>query len=172
MTAIRSEAGPAVLSQDRRYRYTLTRVWDEELPTINFIGLNPSTADESALDPTLRRCLRFAHDWGFGAFVVTNLFAYRATDPLDMKRALEPVGEHFQDFNQNDVHLLHEARTASRVVACWGTHGHFKNRDQHVRRILQAATIPLYVFGLSKHGFPVHPLYQSSETKLKLWPYE
>src|SRR5436190_22946192 len=86
------EAGQATLSECRRYRYTLTRVWDESYPRIAWIGLNPSTADENVLDPTLRRVVRFSMDWGFGSFTMLNLFALRATDPVVMKAHFEPVG--------------------------------------------------------------------------------
>lgn len=157
------EAGPAVLSHDRRYRYTLTRVWEPQGKRIAYIGLNPSTADERQLDPTLRRCLRFAYDWGFGRFVMVNLFAFRATDPIVMKRALDPVGP------DNNTHTGLVCQSVDLVVACWGTHGAFMKRDQEVRRMLRKLGVPLHYLKLSKHGHPGHPLYLSSETKPKEW---
>jgi uncharacterized protein DUF1643 len=63
------------------YRYSLTRVWDEALPTITFVLLNPSTADDQQLDPTLRRCVSFAKREGYGGMITLNLYAFRATDP-------------------------------------------------------------------------------------------
>jgi hypothetical protein len=86
------EAGPALLSPDRLYRYTLERVWALDRPKCAFIGLNPSTADESRLDPTLRRCVRFADSWGYGSFVMLNVFAFRTTQPLGLLLANDPVG--------------------------------------------------------------------------------
>src|SRR3954462_12457376 len=83
-------------SRCRRYRYTLEHVIDPALEPrrIMWIGLNPSTADESQLDPTLRRVRAFSHAWGYTAFVMTNLFSFRATQPSDMKGQANPVGEH------------------------------------------------------------------------------
>lgn len=172
MTAPRSEVGPAEFSQDRVYRYSLTRVWDSEKANVCFIGLNPSTADESTLDPTLRRCLGFAFDWGFGSFTMVNLFAFRATDPIHMRMQKQPVGQVVHNFQQNNVHILHQARSAGQVVACWGAHGKHLGRGTEVRRLLQEVTIPLYVFGLNKDKSPMHPLYLPSELRPTAWPYE
>src|SRR4051794_1235729 len=94
------ETGPAVLSDDRVYRYSLSRTWSPTKGAVTFIGLNPSTADENELDPTLRRIVGFAHAWGYGTFHMANLFAFRATDPVAMRAAPEPVGP------DNDEHLL------------------------------------------------------------------
>ena len=76
-----------------------------------FIGLNPSTADETIDDPTIRRCISFSKDWGYGALCMTNLFAFRATDPAVMKAHPEPVGE------ANDGTLVEFALSAGVVVA-------------------------------------------------------
>jgi hypothetical protein len=171
MNAPRSEVGPAEFSRDRVYRYSLTRVWDSDRPNVCFIGLNPSTADERALDPTLRRCLGFAHAWGFGSFTMVNLFAFRATDPMHMKMQKEPVGEVVHGHQQNNVHILHHGRSAEKVIACWGAHGKHLGRGTEVRRLLQAVTVPMYAFKFTKHGEPMHPLYISSETQPIAWPY-
>lgn len=90
----------AKLSDCRTYRYELWRTWDESKPYAMFIGLNPSTADETEDDPTIRRCINFAKTWGYGGLCMTNLFAYRATQPEDMKRASDPIG------NKNDETLI------------------------------------------------------------------
>ena len=91
----------AVFSPCRTYRYALSRVWAADKPYALFIGLNPSTADETLDDPTIRRCIDFAKRWGYGGLVMANLFAYRATDPAVMKRAAEPVRR---------AHLLQQRR--------------------------------------------------------------
>ncbi|HDR1569813.1 TPA: DUF1643 domain-containing protein, partial [Pasteurella multocida] len=70
----------AIFSDCGTYRYVLWRIWDTLLPRITFIGLNPSTADESNDDPTIRRCINFAKKWGYGGIYMVNLFAYRSTD--------------------------------------------------------------------------------------------
>jgi hypothetical protein len=74
------------------YRYTLTRVWDPVLPMTTFVLHNPSTADATQLDPTLRRCVGFAKREGYGGMVILNLYAFRAKDLKVMKAATDPVG--------------------------------------------------------------------------------
>lgn len=154
------EPGDAILSLDRRYRYTLTRVWDDSLPRIAWIGLNPSTADERRLDPTLRRVIRFSAEWGFGSFVMLNLFALRATDPIVMKATFDPVGD------ENDHHICEQARASVKIVAAWGTHGGWLGRDSHVMGLLHAihCTSKVMCLGKTQQGFPKHPLYVPSIT--------
>jgi hypothetical protein len=99
-------------------RYALWREWDIfNSDYVMFIGLNPSTADETRDDPTIRRCIGFAQDWGYGAVCMTNLFAYRARDPLVMKSAVDTIGP------ENDQWLAFCAKEASMIVAAWGVDG-------------------------------------------------
>ncbi len=119
----------ATLSNCRRYRYDLWRRWDDSKPFAMFIGLNPSTADETLDDPTIRRCINFAKSWGYGGLCMTNLFAFRATDPADMKT-------HEEDRWACDANLLQIANHSAKagvVVAAWGVHGVHCNRDRTVR---------------------------------------
>lgn len=152
-------AGPASFSPDRRYRYTLWRTWDESKPTVMVIGLNPSTADENHLDNTLKKCAKLAHSWGYGSFVMTNLFAFRATDPLDMKACFEPVGP------QNDAFLRELAFACKLVLAAWGTHGGWLGRDQQVIQMLTRRGVNLSCLKLTKDGHPWHPLYVKDSTR-------
>lgn len=149
--------GPAIFSDDRVYRYVLTRVWDEKLPTAAWIGLNPSTADEQRLDNTLRRVARFSHAWGYGAFVMLNIFAVRTKDPIVMKAHPRPVGP------DNNVHLVTEASRAGIVIGCWGSHGSYRNRATEVRELLDGAGVKLHCLAQTAAGEPGHPLYLSSE---------
>jgi hypothetical protein len=144
----------------RTWRYTLARplgtCWASGLPLdgyINFIGLNPSTADETKNDPTVRRCLDFARRWGHGGCMVTNIFAYRSTYPSDLRKVADPAGP-----GNNDA-LLETARNAVLVIAAWGMHGAFMDRGAHVTDMLDRAGVPLFCLGLTKHGYPRHPLY-------------
>ena len=121
----------AVFSPCRTWRYTLTRVWDMTVPPAMFIGLNPSTADEVNNDPTVRRCLGFAKQWGYGGLIMTNIFAYRATDPRVMKAAKDPVGL------KNDVWLKKMGEEAAIVVAAWGVHGAFGDRGAQVLKLIR-----------------------------------
>lgn len=115
----------ANFSRCRAYRYTLWRTWNTGLFTyagkpdryVNFICLNPSTADEVADDNTIRKCVKFAKTWGYPAMCVTNLFAYRSTDPEAMKLVAEPIGE------DNDYFLENTAVNAALVIAAWSQHG-------------------------------------------------
>ena len=139
----------ATLSPCRTYRYDLWRSWIGGEGYAMFVGLNPSTADETQDDPTIRRCVAFAKAWGYAGLCMTNLFAFRATDPEDMKRATDPVGP------QNDLVLMERAACAGVVVAAWGVHGTYKNRARAVRMMLPK----LYYLRLTKDGHPGHPLY-------------
>ncbi len=149
----------AVFSECRKYRYELWRRWGDG-PYCQFICLNPSTADETNDDPTVRRCINYARDWGYDAFVMTNLFAFRATDPEDMKAAEEPEGDMT---NLNTIGRL--AVDAGVVVAAWGVHGTFNGRDKVVRAYLEWADVVLKHLDLSKDGHPRHPLYLKKNLK-------
>lgn len=141
----------AVFSPCRTWRYTLTRIWHPGRPVMNVIGLNPSTADETRDDPTIRRCTHFAMRDGYGGLVMTNIFAFRATDPSDMKVATDPVGP------DNDRHLREQAARAGRVIAAWGAHGRHLGRGDAVAELL--AGFDLHCWRLTKEGHPAHPLY-------------
>jgi len=150
----------AVLSDDRTYRYRLTRTWDTEKPTVALIMLNPSTADETADDPTIRRCLDYAKRWGYGTLVVGNLFALRATDPSELTDHDAPIGP------ENDSHLQEICDEAEKVVVAWGTNGTVEGREREVAVLLDA---DLYALNTTKDGHPNHPLYQPKDAELELW---
>lgn len=144
-----------------KYRYSLRHSWEKfgsafvPVPyagqkRVMWIGLNPSTANEDQLDPTLRRIRAFSHAWGFRAFVMTNLFAYRATMPRDMLLQTDPVGP------ENNAILLNEAASCELIIACWGTHGSHLGRDATIRALMVA---PLYCLGANADKSPRHPLY-------------
>ena len=158
-------ASVAIYSDDERHRYDLVRVWDPDGAKINFVMLNPSTATELANDPTVERCERRARTLGYGAFRVTNIFAFRATDPKDMRACPDPVGG-----PANDAAIREAALWADRVVCAWGAHGAHLNRGASVERLLRAADVPLETFGLSKHGHPKHPLYIGYGVAPAPWP--
>ena len=139
----------AKFSNDRKYRYTLSRTWDDTKGKVMFIGLNPSTADEIENDPTIRRCIDFAKSWGYGGLEMTNLFAFRATEPKDMKNSDEPVGI------ENNEWLLKLSKECDIVVGAWGNDGNFKNRGKEVIKMFD----DLYYIAKNKTGCPSHPLY-------------
>ena len=141
----------ANFSRCRTYRYALRRQWNPRGPIVLFVGLNPSTADETADDPTIRRCVGFARDWGFSAMVMANLFAYRATDPRDLRVTHDPIGP------RNNWWLASLPNQVDLVVAAWGIHGTLLDRDETVLRSLDRVCC----LGRTKAGHPRHPLYLS-----------
>lgn len=148
----------AQLSICRRYRFALWRRWSEG-PQVLFVMLNPSTADETKDDPTIRRCVGFAQSWSFGSLAVGNLFAFRTPSPSFLKSASEPIGEN------NNSWLLRLQAESHLAVAAWGNHGRFMGRSVAVRRLLPN----LHTLGITKLGEPGHPLYMPARKKLVLW---
>lgn len=158
-----SDASGALFSACLRWRYLLWRRWDAAKPAANFLMLNPSTADEAKLDPTCARARDFAARWGYGALVVTNVFAWRATDPAAMKAATDPVGP------ENDRAIVRAAREAALVVCAWGNHGAHLERSAHVVALLQRAKVPLHALRLNGSGQPAHPLYLGAALRPRRW---
>lgn len=156
----------ATISECGTYRYDLQRWWDDSLRACVFVMLNPSTADASRDDPTIKRCVGFAKAWGFGGLAVVNLFAFRATSPDDMKAAADPVGP------DNDRHIRRWAEQAGGVVAAWGTHGVHRGRDREVRALLGRVGVSVSHLGLTNGGHPKHPLYLPAASALTAWPAE
>lgn len=149
----------ATLSACRTYRYDLWREWIGGAGYAMFVGLNPSTADETLDDPTIRRCIGFAKVWGFAGLCMTNLFAFRATQPKDMLAAADPIGP------DNDDALRGAAKGAGIVVAAWGGQGGFMGRDRQVRAMLP----DLHYLRLTKDGHPGHPLYLPASLRPQPW---
>lgn len=143
----------AILSADRKYRYVLTRILDETKPTVVFIGLNPSTADEEVDDKTIRKCIGYAKRWGYGKLIMVNLFAFRSTDPSMLKRVEDPVGL------DNDSYIQKCVSESNLVIACWGNHGKLLNRD----KVLMDSLPNLVCLKRNKNGTPHHPLYLSKD---------
>lgn len=156
-------ASGAAFSACLRWRYLLWRRWDASRPAANFLMLNPSTADEARLDPTCARARDYAARWGYGALVVTNVFAWRATDPEAMKAAADPVGP------ANDRAITRAARGAALVVCAWGNHGAHLGRSGEVVARLKRAGVPLHVLRLNGSGEPAHPLYLKGDLRPLGW---
>jgi hypothetical protein len=148
----------ACISACGRYRYWLTRHWDQSLPVVIYIMLNPSIADADHDDPTLRRCINFARDQGFGGLKIVNLFAWRSPDVDSLwDETKDVIGP------END-HTLHEtlataAANDTPVVAAWGANGDHKGRADFVKEKAAALGIKLNCLGQTQRGHPRHPLY-------------
>lgn len=141
------------------YRFTLWREWDmHNTSYVMFIGLNPSTADATKDDPTIRKCIGFAKRWGFGALVMTNLFALRATDPAVMKR-------HHRPSTGEELPIIESLfREAGLVVAAWGVDGAHQGQDKRLQEWLRLREVrnvgtKFKALGYTKGGHPRHPLY-------------
>lgn len=162
----------AAFDDDRIYRYNLLRRWAPG-PTCLWIMLNPSTADETELDPTLRRCLGFTRSWetgnprdpgeGFGAFEVCNLYALRSTKPRGLWRVDDPVGP------DNDIWIGMAARRAALVIVGWGVNAK-PERERHVAHLLADVGAQPHALRLTRQGSPGHPLYVPASTMPIPWP--
>lgn len=150
----------ALFSSCRQWRYRLWRTWDPEGPAVLFIGLNPSTADETEPDPTITRCRNFAERWGFGTYLMGNLFAYKSTKPKGLRMTTDPVGP------ENDRHLADMIRQASKVVVAWGCHPGIDDRANQVLAMIPAP----FCLKVTKDGYPWHPLYVRGDTQPIRYP--
>jgi hypothetical protein len=144
------------------YRYSLWRTTDAGKATrrVLFIMLNPSTADASQDDPTLRRCLGFARTWRYGSLEVCNLFALRSPSPRSLLAAGDPTGP------RNDEFLRAAVARADTVVAAWGAHHVAQQRALEVLAMLPSGR-DVSCLGTTKGGYPRHPLYVHRDTSLR-----
>lgn len=159
----------AVLSPDGVYRYRLGRTWDATRVHDLWIMLNPSTADASIDDPTIRRCTGFSRGWGSGGIAVVNLFALRATDPVELGRHPDPIGP------ANGEAITSAARTAvaegGRIVCAWGAQpmAVTRGRDVVASLVSVATADRLLALGVTRSGAPKHPLYVRGDTYPAPW---
>lgn len=155
------ERRKAIFSDCEQYRYLIEIIWDDSKPLCQFIGLNPSTADEMKDDPTMRRCKDFAKRWGCGGLLMTNVFAIRATQPAEMMIHPAPNGGAV-----NYETILEAASRSEIIVAAWGKDGDYRQWGYHVQCLLANARHKVQCFKLTKNGQPYHPLYMAAKTPL------
>jgi len=169
---------PAVFSDDEIYRYTLWRTRAEPLLSVaaadfrpakpkpsgyvNFICLNPSVASDTQDDPTIRKITKFAYAWGYNSVCITNIFAYRSTDPKILTLVSNPEGD------ENNRHIRRIAESATIVVAAWSQHANIRRRSEYVRRMLLQSRVQLHYLKMGKVE-PYHPLYLPDDTKPVIW---
>lgn len=151
----------AVVSEDGFYRYFLSRYWGTPDPrnTVLFVMLNPSVADGTKDDPTIRKCVGFAKKWSYTGINVVNVYAWRATDPRELKKQGIPKILGPENFD----HVRRAIATTSLHIAAWGTHLRTLPFDIHM--LLQKH--PLQCLGTTKDGQPRHPLMVAYETPLE-----
>lgn len=151
----------AVISDCGKYRYLLRRTWDHAKPRALFIMLNPSTADARQDDATIRSCVRLIGALGYGSMEVVNLFAWRATDPAELAKATDPIGE------RNDLTIAGAIGRCDTAVCAWGAHPMAESRGRSVRAILRGYRPAVFCLGKTKAGAPKHPLYIKSGAPLE-----
>ncbi len=134
------------------FRYSLWRKWGDRKPLV-FVMLNPGTADADHDDPTINRCTTRARRDGYGGLLVVNLFAWRCTDPRELRKTTDPVGP------GNEMAILAAARLAGCILCAWGNRGSYRGASRGVIKLLRAAGHDLYALRVSKTHEPAHPLY-------------
>jgi len=149
----------AVFSSCRRYRYALERAdWLTGKGTVLFVMLNPSTATETANDPTVTRCIKYAQRWNFNRLLVANIYAYRSTDPKGLLESADPVGP------ENNKWIAKLADQADKIICAWGAHPSVRARAPKVLEILRDRGEP-FALQLTASGFPQHPLYVKGDVE-------
>lgn len=146
----------AHLSDDGLYRYRLGRVWGDQHHVLTWVMLNPSIADHTLDDPTIRRCIGFARAWGYGGLEVVNLYAFRATKPDELWKTDDPVGPKNDDALR--ATFMSAAHRGAHVIAAWGVNAEIQ-RTQFVATLARAAGAQLQALSVTKSGQPGHPLY-------------
>lgn len=156
MTAV---AMSAILSPCKNYRYELGRTWDMGRAPLVFIMFNPSTADEWVDDPTIRKCVGFARQFGYGGIRVVNLFAYRTSNPNVLRQhKADIVGP------DNDRHIAEQSRLGP-VVCAWGQNARFF--PERVAAVMDLLPQGVFCLKQTSDGYPGHPLYIPYLTKLQ-----
>lgn len=147
----------AVISSCEKYRYKLWRIWDRSLPSVLFIMLNPSTADDVENDRTITRCINFAKSWGFGSLYVGNLFAFRSKKPKDLYTISDPIGP------ENLNHLSEMVKATDMIILAYGNGNVVKklSSDKSMLHLLQLSFFnqEFWCIDKSKDNIPCHPLY-------------
>lgn len=155
MELFSNDRSGAVFSKCGKYRFVLWRIWDPSLTSVMFIGLNPSTANQTDDDPTIRRVKAFARKWGHGGVFMLNLFTYVTAYPEELKKCENALVD-------ADIYLQECGRRIGKVVFAWGSFPEAAERAQEVIKMFPDA----YALVINKDGSPRHPLYVPGSTEL------
>ncbi len=142
------------------HRYHLWRAWVPGARSLTWVMLNPSTADGDVDDPTVRKCIGFARQWGFGSIDVVNAYSYRTRSPKELRASGYPNGTHADAAIRGVLR-----RYTDRVVYAWGTKA-LGDRVAQVDALVRAEGFEPWTLGLTQGGHPQHPLYVPYETEL------
>lgn len=149
----------AELSPDGVYRYTLTRRWDDG-QCVAWLMFNPSTADASQDDATIRKCVGFSKRWGYARMVVVNLFAVRSRDPKTVSRIVDPVGP------LNNYWIREGTVSAREIICAWGCAQHMPLIDKRIAEVMELLkATERNCLGYRQDGHPRHPLMLSYSTE-------
>lgn len=146
------DSNGAMFSECRKYRYALWRIWDESKPLVMFIGLNPSTANESANDKTIARVIGFATSWGYGGVYMMNLFTYVTKYPTELVKD--------DNKEENFKRILEIAGKCKLIMFAWGNF-YVMGRDKELMALIPEG----HCLKQNKNGSPQHPLFVPAETK-------
>ena len=148
----------AIISPSGKFRYSLVREWDTELPSIMFLMLNPSIADGTINDPTVNKCIKYAQSWGYGCLFIGNLFSYISTDPQGLLNENNPTGGWR---NLDEINAM--AKLCDKVLCCWGHSDIISQLDpnlEYVKNVTRIIKDKLYYLEMSVDCItPKHPLY-------------
>lgn len=153
----------AEFSPCRRYRYALGRRWLSGKRMLVWVLLNPSTADESVNDPTVRRCLDYSKRWNFDALVILNLFAFREKNRAAMKTETDPVGP------SNRLAFRKYIAPNQQVLCAWGTDGMHRRQDAQAKKWIEEEGGQLFILRLNQNGTPAHPGRLPKTLNLQVW---
>jgi len=144
----------AIFNSDRTRRFWLGRRVDgvDSQSRLFICAVQPTTADETEDDPTILREMGFARRWGFGWLDKVNIFDLCSPDPKTLYESSSPVSA------ENDSFVFAAAARGSLHLCAWGNHGAYLARGARMRRLLTGLGYQLHVFGLTKEGYPIHPL--------------
>ncbi len=154
----------AILSPCGLFRYRLDRDVGMEGPVYAYFGINPSTADASVDDATVRKWIGFTKVFGGRRFTVGNAFAYRSKDVKALASVDDPFGDEIGDYTTDIIN------DADILVPCWGNTRKVPPQLQFAFDILMDALVssgkPVKCFGFTKSGDPMHPLMLGYDTRL------
>lgn len=162
----------ANFSEDGKYRFSLLRKLEQwPTKTATFIMLNPSTADATIDDATIRRCLGYCKLWRCSELNVVNLFALRTKSPKEMKAHANPIGEYPYDYylRTTIARANHPLNPPGLVVCAWGNDGVHRGRDIEMMQVLREMKVAPHCLGVTKIGQPKHPLYAPYTDELMLY---
>lgn len=145
------EDNGAKFSDDRSRRYALWRIWDKSLPVVAFIGLNPSLANHTDNDPTIRRVIGFAKDWGYGGVYMLNLYTFVTPYPESLVES--------DAWEESRQVIISCSSRCEKIIAAWGNYKGATDRGNEIKKLIPN----LYALQINKNGSPKHPLYVKSD---------